>query len=56
MVLGNMLMGMFQDDGADQLASQAPAEEPPVAQEEPASDDRYADRGFFGVGDDEEFV
>lgn len=56
MVLGNMLMGMFQDDGADQLASQAPAEEPPVAQEEPTSDDHYADEGFFGGGDDEEFV
>jgi len=56
MVLGNMLMGMFQDDGADQLASQAPAEEPPVAQEEPVSDDHYADEGFFGGGDDEEFV
>jgi len=56
MVLGNMLMGMFQDDGADQLASQAPAEEPPVAQEEPVSDAHYADEGFFGGGDDEAFV
>lgn len=56
MVLGNMLMGMFQDDGTDQLASQAPAEEPPVAQEEPAADDYYADEGLFGGGDDDEFV
>ncbi len=56
MVLGNMLMDMFQDDGADQLASQAPVEEPPVAQEEPAADDYYADEGFFGGGEDDEFV
>ncbi|MEE1866995.1 DUF2076 domain-containing protein [Pseudomonas auratipiscis] len=56
MVLGNMLMGMFQDDGVDQLSSQAPAEEPPVAQDEPAADDYYADEGFFGDGEDDEFV
>ncbi|MCX2856048.1 DUF2076 family protein [Pseudomonas sp. DCB_CB] len=56
MVLGNMLMGMFQDDGAGQLESQAPAKEPPVAQEEPVSDAHYADEGFFGGGDDEAFV
>lgn len=56
MVLGNMLMGMFQDDGAGQLESQAPAKEPPVAQKEPVSDAHYADEGFFGGGDDEAFV
>ncbi|NBA96303.1 DUF2076 family protein [Pseudomonas sp. R5(2019)] len=56
MVLGNMLMDMFQDEDADQLASQDRAEEPQVAQEDPASDEYYADNGFFDGGDDEEFV
>ncbi|MDF3171237.1 DUF2076 family protein [Pseudomonas sp. ER28] len=56
MVLGNMLMDMFQDDGAEQIAGQTPAEKPPVAQEEPASDEHYADEGFFDGGDCGDFV
>ncbi|MNC27560.1 hypothetical protein SAMN05216201_12319 [Pseudomonas linyingensis] len=67
MVLGNMLMDMFQGDEAEKVAEQAPAEpaEQPAAMEEPvAPEENYADSGFFGGGDeggffggdDEDFV
>lgn len=67
MVLGNMLMDMFQGDDAEKVAEQAPAEpaEQPAAMEEPvAPEENYADNGFFGGGDeggffggdDEDFV
>jgi len=67
MVLGNMLMDMFQGDEAEKVAEQAPAEaaEQPAAMEESvAPEENYADAGFFGGGDeggffggdDEDFV
>lgn len=64
MVLGNLLMDMFQGDEAEKVAEQAPAEEAPVAQEAPAMEEQYADGGFFGGdeggffdgGDEEDFV
>ena len=58
MVLGNMLMDMFQGDEAEKVAEQAPAEtaEQPVAMEEPvAPEENYADNGLFGGGDDDGF-
>lgn len=59
MVLGNMLMDMFQGDEAEKVAEAAPAEQPQVAEEAPAAEE--ADGGFFGGdffggGDDEDFV
>lgn len=65
MVLGNLLMDMFQGDESEQLAQQAPAEaaEQPVAQEEPVvAEENYADNGDFDdeggdfFGDDDSFV
>lgn len=67
MVLGNLLMDMFQGDEAEKVAEQAPAAaaEQPAAHEEPvAPEENYADSGFFGGGDeggffggdDEDFV
>lgn len=53
MVLGNLLMDMFQGDEAEKVAEQAPAEEAQVAQEAPAADENYAGGGFFGGGGDE---
>jgi hypothetical protein len=67
MLLGNMLMDMFQGDETEKVAEQAPAEptEQPTAMEESvAQEENYADNGFFGGGDeggffggdDEDFV
>ncbi|SDS63859.1 DUF2076 domain-containing protein [Pseudomonas oryzae] len=61
MVLGNLLMDMFQgDEAAQEVAAQAPeqAEQPQVAEQAPVEEE--ADGGlfgdFFGGGDDEDFV
>lgn len=68
MVLGNLLMDMFQGDEAEKVAEQAPAEaaEQPAAHEAPvAAEENYADNGFFGGdegggffdgGEDEDFA
>lgn len=55
MVLGNLLMDMFQGDETEKVAEQAPAEaaEQPAAHEEQvAPEENYADNGFFGGGDE----
>lgn len=61
MVLGNMLMDMFQgDEAAQDVAAQAPEqpEQPQVAEQAPVEEE--ADGGLFGGffegGDDEDFV
>lgn len=67
MVLGNLLMDMFQGGEAEKVAEQAPAEateQPAAAEESVAPEENYADNGFFGGddggffggGDDEDFV
>lgn len=64
MVVGNMLMNMFKDDEAAQVAEQAGDEASQVADAVPPVEEHYADSGFFGgdeggdffAGDDEDFV
>lgn len=61
MLLGNLLMDMFQGDEAEQVAEQAPAaaDEQALAAEEPvAQEEYYADGGEEGdfFADDEDFV
>ena len=68
MVLGNLLMDMFQGDEAEKVAEQTPAEateQPAAHEQEAAPEENYADNGFFGGddgggffdgGEDEDFV
>lgn len=55
MVLGNMLMDMFNGDEHEKVAEHAaaPAEQPAAADDSVAPDEHYADSGFFGGGGDD---